>query len=119
MEESGHACLFLFLPFLLFLNTPLSVEQLNSRRLAKPPATTPRNSIACANTGQDGDFVAGVAWPAERFSLYNNCIIDSLTGLMWYRYAYTTNGVTDWEFAVSSGNRTYSLWFGREAAKYQ
>ena len=43
--------------------------------------------IPCLGTGQDGDILAGVTWPNERFAivvcLY--CIKDNLTGLMWAR----------------------------------
>jgi len=96
--------------FLLFLNTPVIGGTIELPQTGQTTCYDDAgNPIACANTGQDGDFVAGLAWPAERFSLYNNCIIDSLTGLMWYRYAYTTNGVADWEFAVSSGNPYITL----------
>lgn len=44
-------------------------------------------TIDCANTGQDGDLKAGVAWPNPRFTvdLTGNCITDNLTGLMWAR----------------------------------
>ena len=44
-------------------------------------------AIACANTGQDGDRKAGVAWPDPRFTVdgTGNCITDNLTGLMWVR----------------------------------
>ena len=44
-------------------------------------------TIACANTGQDGDRRAGVAWPNPRFTVdgTGNCITDNLSGLMWAR----------------------------------
>jgi hypothetical protein len=45
------------------------------------------NVIACATTGQDGDLKAGVAWPAQRFTVGTGatsaCVTDNLTGLMW------------------------------------
>jgi hypothetical protein len=44
--------------------------------------------IACAGTGQDGDFRPGVAWPNPRF--VNNgdgTVTDMLTGLVWLRDA--------------------------------
>lgn len=46
------------------------------------------NTIACLNTGQDGNLKAGVAWPNTRFVKATagaevNCVTDRLTGLMW------------------------------------
>ncbi|MDH4161174.1 MAG: DUF1566 domain-containing protein [Nitrospirota bacterium] len=45
--------------------------------------------IACANTGQDGDKLAGVAWPTPRFTVGTgaevDCVTDNLTGLMWVK----------------------------------
>lgn len=41
-------------------------------------------SISCTGTGQDGDHLAGVAWPSPRFT--NNgdgTVTDNLTGLIW------------------------------------
>ena len=39
---------------------------------------------SCSGTGQDGDTLAGVAWPASRFSLNSDSTItDTLTGLAW------------------------------------
>jgi hypothetical protein len=44
-------------------------------------------TIDCANTGQDGDLKAGMAWSNPRFTVdgTGNCITDNLTGLMWVR----------------------------------
>jgi hypothetical protein len=42
--------------------------------------------IACAGTGQDGDVLAGAAWPNPRFKDNNDgTITDNLTGLMWLK----------------------------------
>lgn len=45
--------------------------------------------IDCANTGQDGDSRAGVAWPNPRFTVGTgdmaDCVTDNLTGLVWVR----------------------------------
>jgi hypothetical protein len=101
-------CLYLFFfCFLsLFLLFPGAPAQSGDIDLPQTGQTTCYDSdgdeVPCAGTGQDGDFLAGVAWPDDRFSVYNNCIIDSLTGLMWSRYAYiTTVGVADWAAAAS------------------
>jgi hypothetical protein len=64
---------------------------------------TTGNPVACDDTGQDGDFLAGVAWPTSRFELdvFGDCITDNLTGLMWSRNAYTPSLTwAIWESAV-------------------
>jgi len=44
--------------------------------------------IACAGTGQDGDKLAGVAWPGSRFTDNSDgTMTDNLTGLMWTKDA--------------------------------
>ena len=61
-------------------------------------------AIACANTGQDGDRKAGVAWPNPRFIVdgTGNCITDSLTGLMWVRNPDATTRT--WQQALDFAN---------------
>ncbi len=45
-----------------------------------PPAAR----INCGGTGQDGETLAGVAWPSPRFTdLGNGSVADNLTGLVW------------------------------------
>lgn len=62
--------------------------------------------IACANTGQDGDFKAGVAWPDPRFVAGSgaevDCVTDKLTGLMWVRAPSVVAG--NWTSALASAN---------------
>lgn len=43
--------------------------------------------IPCTDTGQDGEYQAGVAWPSPRFIVDSSgdCITDQLTNLMWAR----------------------------------
>jgi hypothetical protein len=72
-------------------------------------------SIACAGTGQDGDLLEGVAWPAPRFINHGDgTVTDNLTGLMWaedandMESAYPSfdtdapagNGVVTWQHAL-------------------
>jgi len=61
-------------------------------------------AIACANTGQDGDRKAGVAWPVPRFTVdgTGNCITDKLTGLMWVRNPDAT--ARTWQQALDFAN---------------
>ena len=72
--------------FFCYLSAPLcTVEPLNSHKPARQYVTTPLvTSLPCLGTGQDGDILAGVAWPDPRFTGYLfSCIVDNLTGLMW------------------------------------
>jgi hypothetical protein len=49
--------------------------------------------IPCAGTGQDGDRLAGVAWPSPRFTNNGNgTITDNLTGLIWLQNALCFSG---------------------------
>lgn len=43
--------------------------------------------VACAGSGQDGDYRAGVPWPEPRFEVSGDCVFDRLTGLEWTRNA--------------------------------
>lgn len=66
--------------------------------------------IACTGTGQDGEHLAGVAWPNPRF-VVNECgtpgvtsddvVTDNLTGLMWVRAPSATG---DWATALTNAN---------------
>jgi len=38
---------------------------------------------ACSGTRQDGDILAGVAWPDPRFVVTGDEVLDKLTGLTW------------------------------------
>ena len=52
-------------------------------------------------TGDDGTYDKGLAWPSPRFTVQanTNCVLDNLTGLIWARNASLTNGV-NWSNAV-------------------
>lgn len=39
--------------------------------------------MPCAGSGQDGEFRAGLAWPAPRFQEKGGRVLDRLTGLEW------------------------------------
>ena len=85
---------------------------LTSVALAETGQTTCSNAagtvIACADTGQDGDLKAGVAWPSPRFVVgtgvgtTDQCVTDTLTGLMWVRAPSAV--VSTWENALTSAN---------------
>ncbi len=70
--------------------------------------------IACINTGQDGDKLAGVPSPNPRFTdNANGTITDNLTGLIWLKNANCTetiggiakvNGDLTWPNALTWSN---------------
>jgi len=72
---------------------PVRISTLTPKAaVPKTGQTTCHNSmgktlLSCAGTGQDGDIQAGVTWPDPRFTVYGDCVIDNLTGLMWDRNA--------------------------------
>ncbi len=52
------------------------------------------NETACAGTGQDGEKLAGVAWPSPRFADNGDgTVTDRLTGLIWLKNAKCTDTV--------------------------
>src|SRR5512139_3706494 len=70
--------------------------------------------IACANTGQDGDKQAGIAWPSPRFTdNKDGTVSDNLTGLIWLKDANCTDtaggiergsGLLNWPSALTWSN---------------
>ena len=56
--------------------------------------------VACAGTGQDGEFRTGHGWPAPRFSAHDEAVIDRLTGLVWRRAASLTPAGVTWQDAL-------------------
>jgi len=102
-------CLLLTLPFV----THAAIIQ-----LPRTGQTTCYNEdgvvIACANTGQDGDKQAGVAWPSPRFTdNKDGTVTDTLTGLIWLKDANCTNvvggidrssGLLNWPSALTWSN---------------
>ena len=59
--------------------------------------------IGCAGTGQDGDRLAGVAWPDPRFTVQTDdqTVTDNLTGLMWTKNANLPNRPGIWQDALN------------------
>jgi hypothetical protein len=58
--------------------------------------------IACAGSGQDGEFRYGLAWPDPRFEAAGKVVVDRLTGLCWLRTADLTGGLTTWSEAFEA-----------------
>jgi hypothetical protein len=60
--------------------------------------------IDCAGTGQDGEYRAGIEWPASRFVDHGNgTLSDSLTGLIWLKNANCA-GQLYWNDALNWAN---------------
>ena len=60
--------------------------------------------IDCADTGQDGDFQAGVEWPVPRFTDNGDgTVTDNLTGLVWLKNA-NCDGQKNWYDALTFCN---------------
>lgn len=67
-----------------------SVIQMLSRTGQEACFDAAGGQIACSGTGQDGEILAGQAWPAPRFTNHGDgTITDELTGLMWAQNAST------------------------------
>jgi len=58
--------------------------------------------IACAGTGQDGEFRAGVPWPAPRFAAQGDKVLDRLTGLYWMHRADLAHRPVNWREALAA-----------------
>lgn len=57
--------------------------------------------LACAGSGQDGEFRLGLAWPVPRFEPAGETVHDRLTGLRWRRVADLA-GALSWQEALES-----------------
>ena len=92
----------------------LSVHFPDGAARAEPPPTplartgqascyqwSPSTATHCADTGQDGEIQAGVAWPDPRFvENGDGTVTDTLTGLAWTQDADPAGGVENWEHAL-------------------
>jgi len=58
--------------------------------------------IACAGSGQDGEFQSGVRWPEPRFVEAEDGVVDRLTSLCWRSSADLTGRPSTWEEALKA-----------------
>ncbi len=58
--------------------------------------------IACAGSGQDGEFRYGAAWPEPRFEILQAGVLDHLTDLLWRRSANLTAQPVVWRAALAA-----------------
>jgi hypothetical protein len=56
--------------------------------------------IDCAGSGQDADFRSGVPWPAPRFEVLGDAVLDRLTRLVWARNANMAEFPLAWQEAL-------------------
>ncbi|WP_267928625.1 DUF1566 domain-containing protein [Desulfolithobacter dissulfuricans] len=59
---------------------------------------------SCHNSGQDGEYQAGNAWPVPRFSTVKDAVLDRLTGLTWTRQANLCKAPVTWQEALRTVN---------------
>jgi hypothetical protein len=59
-------------------------------------------AVSCAGSGQDGEFRYGAAWPAPRFEILQEGVLDRLTGLRWRRSAKLTPQPVVWREALAA-----------------
>lgn len=55
--------------------------------------------IKCEGTGQDAESRRGVPWPAPRFDVQGDTVVDRLTGLAWLRDANVAEFPLTWQEA--------------------
>ena len=56
--------------------------------------------IDCTGSGQDADFKCGVPWPAPRFEVLDDAVLDRLTMLVWTRNANRAEFPLAWQEAL-------------------
>jgi len=56
--------------------------------------------INCAGSGQDAEFKSGVSWPAPRFEVLDDVVLDRLTRLVWTRNANMAEFPLTWQEAL-------------------
>ena len=61
--------------------------------------------IPCTGTEQDGEFRSGFSWPAPRFSVRDETVLDRLTGLVWRRAASLAPAGVTWQEALAMVTR--------------
>lgn len=94
--------------FLFFINSPVQAASIDLPKTGQTLCyDTLGDIISCLGTGQDGDRLAGAAWPSPRFTtdVSLQCITDNLTGLTWARDFSALGGT--WPNVVTSLPTTF------------
>ncbi len=58
------------------------------------------SEISCEGSGQDAEFRRGLVWPAARFELREDIVLDRLTGLEWTQNASLAEFPLRWQEAL-------------------
>ncbi len=105
--------LWLLFLIIFFFSVSLAVAQnkvviiplFNDHQTGGAPAPIPRTGQTTSyETGDDGDFQKGVAWPNPRFAdNEDGTVTDNLTGLIWMKQA-SCFGQKNWYQALSDCN---------------
>lgn len=54
--------------------------------------------VDCRGSGQDGEFLAGIGWPAERFEMTGgDLVLDRATGLIWTKNSCPSDFPLSWQ----------------------
>jgi hypothetical protein len=53
--------------------------------------------VSCKNSGQDGGLRPGIPWPANRFAVAGQLVVDQLTGLNWLKNANPAEFPVTWQ----------------------
>jgi len=70
--------------------------------------------IDCTGSGQDAEFRNGVSWPAERFVVGEETVVDDLTGPVWAKNANMAEFPVAWQEAldyIAAMNRDHVFGF--------
>jgi uncharacterized repeat protein (TIGR01451 family) len=102
-------CVLFFL--IIFLSTGAFAGTVNLPKTGQTKCyDTAGIEIPCTGTGQDGEILAGVAWPNPRFKDNGDgTITDNLTGLMWSKNANPFNRAMTWQWALENCNNNITL----------
>lgn len=74
------------------------------------------NIFPCGGSNQDGELRFGRAWPAKRFMVTGDGIVDNLTGLCWFESGDLSRGQVTWEEAfqavaeLNTRSKSETLW---------
>lgn len=58
---------------------------------------TKGEQVACENSGQDGEYRTGLAWPTPRFNVIEQLIEDRLSGLLWTQKSNFADFPLNWQ----------------------
>ena len=66
-------------------------------------------NVPCKDSGQDGEYLAGISWPRQRFTVAAGLVQDHLTGLLWLKNANPVEFPVTWQEALD-----YVAWMNKQ-----